>query len=261
MRPWAAAGLLFFGYVGAVSLRPGGPTGRRRKLALAGAALGASICAAAEALPPSPLLHGWILPPAVLLVGYWVSGALFVAPMPHAERILASLDRRLAVDRVAAASPRAAAELLEVAYLLVYPLIPAALAVHVLTDPMANTDRFWTVVLVTDFICFGFLPWIQTRPPRAFMAEAPWRSSTRRLNVALLGRTSIQANTFPSGHAAEALAGALLVAGGPWTATALIGAMAVLISAAAVLGRYHYAADVIAGWAVALAVWGSIVFL
>jgi membrane-associated phospholipid phosphatase len=31
--------------------------------------------------------------------------------------------------------------------------------------------------------------------------------------------------------------------------------MALAISAGAVLGRYHYAADVLAGWLVALVVW------
>jgi hypothetical protein len=30
----------------------------------------------------------------------------------------------------------------------------------------------------------------------------------------------------------------------------------VLVSAGAVLGRYHYAADALAGWLVALVVWG-----
>ena len=71
-------------------------------------------------------------------------------------------------------------------------------------------------------------------------------------------RTSIQHNTFPSGHAAEAVACALLVAAAPWPLLAAVAVAAALVSAGAVLGRYHYAADAFAGWVVAVAVWGAL---
>ena len=77
----------------------------------------------------------------------------------------------------------------------------------------------------------------------------------RRFNLRLLGSTSIQANTFPSGHAAEGVAAALLVLAAPWPISAAVAVAALLVSAGAVLGRYHYAADAFAGWAVALVVW------
>jgi membrane-associated phospholipid phosphatase len=71
----------------------------------------------------------------------------------------------------------------------------------------------------------------------------------------LLGKTSIQVNTFPSGHAAEALAAFLLVLDAPaLIATAML-LNALAISAGAVFGRYHFAADILAGWAVAVVVW------
>jgi membrane-associated phospholipid phosphatase len=62
-------------------------------------------------------------------------------------------------------------------------------------------------------------------------------------------------NTFPSGHAAEAVAAALLVADAPWPLSLWMSINAVLVSAGAVFGRYHYAADALAGWAVAIGVW------
>jgi membrane-associated phospholipid phosphatase len=151
--------------------------------------------------------------------------------------------------------PRWLAELLELAYVVIYPAIPIALAIHAFTSPRPSPDTFWTVILVTDFVCFGVLPWVQTRPPRAFRPHDPWTSRLRRLNLKLLDRTSIQVNTFPSGHAAEAMAAALLVADAPWPLAAAIAATALLISTGTVLGRYHYAADAIAGWAVAICVW------
>ena len=65
-------------------------------------------------------------------------------------------------------------------------------------------------------------------------------------------------NTFPSGHAAEALAAALLVLDAPlpWVVWMFVNAAAV--SAGAVFGRYHFALDAIVGWAVAGVVWMAI---
>ncbi len=113
-------------------------------------------------------------------------------------------------------------------------------------------------MLITDFVCFGVLPWVQTRPPRALEAGDPWRSSFRAFNLRLLGATSIQVNTFPSGHAAEALAAALLVLGAPPGIVVVMFAAALAVSAGAVLGRYHYLADALAGWAVAVGVFWAL---
>jgi membrane-associated phospholipid phosphatase len=175
--------------------------------------------------------------------------------MPRIESVLMGIDRALDVRRAAGAVPRAVAEFLEFAYAAVYPVIPIALIIHLTATGATDANRFWTVILVTDYVCFGMLPWIQTRPPRALETEPPWGARFRSINLRLLGKTSIQANTFPSGHAAEGLAAALLVLGaGPFAVLGLL-VMALAISAGAVLGRYHYAADAFAGWAVALIVW------
>jgi membrane-associated phospholipid phosphatase len=144
--------------------------------------------------------------------------------------------------------------LLEVAYAGVYLLVPVALAIRLWVLPAAAPDTFWTVVLVTDYICFGALPWVQTRPPRVLELDEPWSSSVRRFNLRLLGATSIQVNTFPSGHAAEALVAALMVVGAPSWIVLLMFLAAFAVSAGAVLGRYHYLLDAIAGWIVAIIV-------
>jgi membrane-associated phospholipid phosphatase len=143
-------------------------------------------------------------------------------------------------------------------YAGVYPLVPIALAVHLAYVANADASTFWTVVLVTDYICFGTMPWIQARPPRAIEPDAPWRSRVRPFNRGLLHAASIQVNTFPSGHAAEAFAAALLVIGAPTALVALMFVAAIAVSAGAVLGRYHYALDAILGWAVAVAVWVAV---
>lgn len=251
---WQAATGVFFVYVAFVAALMPRLDAAQRRLGLAGATVGLLVAAGAS-MARHPILHDWLIPPLVLLIAYWTSGLLFVAPMPGAERVLLRIDRALEVRRIAAAAPGAVAELLELAYAAVYPVIPIALVIHLTATVAPDADRFWTVILLTDYICFGMLPWIQTRPPRALEPDPPWRARFRAVNVRLLGKTSIQANTFPSGHAAEALAAALLVTGAGSAIVSGMWFMALAISAGAVLGRYHYAADAFAGWAVALLVW------
>jgi membrane-associated phospholipid phosphatase len=220
---------------------------------------GAAACALLMVLAERPrtpwVLAEALLPAAALLVGYWASGLFYVAPMPRVERALHALDRRLRVPEIARRAPPAVADVLEAAYVAVYPLTLVGLVLYLILSPAADPDRFWTLVLATDFACFGCLPWIQTRTPRAFEPGDPWRSRLRPLNLLIVHRASIQVNTFPSGHTAEALAIALLMLeAGPWAFAALV-AVAAAISAGAVLGRYHYLADAVAGYVVALGVW------
>jgi len=250
---WQIGTALFFGYVAVVAALPRGLDGRRRVRTVAGVALGAAALALSLALPLDSFANRWLLPPALLLLGYWTSGLLFVSPMPRVERALAGLDRTLAIQSIAARCPRPLVELLEVAYTGVYLLVPVALFIALRSG--VGADRFWTTILVTDYICFAMLPWIQTRPPRALEDRDPWRSSVRRFNLRLLGATSIHANTFPSGHAAEAIAAALLAVGAPVPVVCAMFVSALAISAGAVLGRYHYALDALAGWLVAVVVW------
>jgi membrane-associated phospholipid phosphatase len=255
MRLWATATVLFFIYVAVVAALPGRPRPRRLGRLYIGVAVGLAFTLSISALAYQPILHDWLAPPLALLLAYWTSGLLFVAPREAQERALLAFDDRLDILGKAGRFPGPLATVLELAYTGVYPTIPLALALHLLFVPAPDPERFWSVVLITDYICFGFLAWVQTRPPRALERLEPWHSAPRRFNVRMLGASSIQANTFPSGHAAEALAGALLVVGAPWPIVLWMLINALAISAGAVFGRYHYAADAIAGWLVAIGVW------
>jgi len=258
MKSWILASLVFFAYALVLApVLPGLQKAARRRAILAALA-GFALCLAAHLISGFPLLQEWVMPAALLLTGYWTSGQLFAAPMPGIERALRRFDRTLGVDGAIGATPGWMRVVLELAYAGVYVLVPVALLIRFATLADANPDQFWFVVLVTDFICFGCLPWIQTRPPRAFTAQRPWQSGIRRLNEQVLDRTSIQHNTFPSGHAAEALACVLLVAAAPWPVLIAVAVAAALVSAGAVLGRYHYAADAVAGWVVAAVVWAAL---
>lgn len=254
MPIWLAASAAYFVYVTLLTLLMRGVARRGRVRAIACVAL--AVVAMALALRTTHhLLQVWLLPPILLLLAYWATGALFVAPMARVERALQSVDDQLFIRERAARMPRWLVTLLELAYTGVYPLIPIALGLHLWFSDPPDPDRFWSVVLITDYICFGTLPWLQTRPPRAVERAEPWRSAWRRFNVRLMSTASIRVNTFPSGHAAEALAAALLVLQAPWPWVAWMFFNAAAISAGAVFGRYHYTVDAVAGWVVAVVVW------
>ena len=255
MTVWPLASGLFFGYAAGVAAAMPRQAWPRRRAGLTLASAGMALSIAAARLPFTPILHDWLLPPALLLLGYWTSGLLFVAPMPRAERLLFAIDDALRIRAIAARMPRAAAEFLELAYVGVYPLVAVALIIELTLTATPDPQLFWTVILVTDYICFAVLPWVQTRPPRFLEGSDPWPARFRRFNLRLMGAASIQVNTFPSGHAAEALAAALLVLDAPlpWVVWMFFNAAAV--SAGTVFGRYHYALDAITGWGVALIVW------
>lgn len=255
---WEYASLLFLGYTFVCALIVPRLDRVSRLKCAAGCAAGLSImCVSAALQPPALPWRFLLLPVLVLFTGYWVSGLLFRAPSPRVEAFLRDVDRRLRIRQTAAAAERPAAEFLEFAYAGVYALIPVALLIHYnVTAPGAvDPDRFWAVVLVTDFICFGFLPWVQSRPPRALEDGEPWRAAFRTFNLRVVGAASIRVNTCPSGHAAEALAAALLVSTAPAPVFAGMLFAALAVSAGAVYGRYHYAVDAVTGWAVALVVW------
>ena len=198
-----------------------------------------------------------------ILLCYWLAGAFFVRPMPAAEAWLARWDRWLFeraglgawIDR----SPRTVLETLELAYLSVYFVLPIGFAtVLSLSAGTVDADRYWRVVMAAELACYGVLPWIQTRTPRA-LDDHPHIDrrpvAIRRLNALVLHHGSIQVNTFPSGHAAGAVATALAVASISPAAGAVFGVIATGIVIGSIVGRYHYAADSVAGILVAVAAW------
>lgn len=253
MSGWQIGAIAYFAYSAALADLLAGVRRAARAGAAAISAAGAALAIAASRLPSEHPLNVWVFPAVVLYLSYRSTGLLFTAPMPRVERRLIAIDAALGIDRLAHGAPRWIAELLEFAYTSIYTL--AMLALVVARWIGVAPARFWTVVLVTDYVCFGMLPWIRTRTPRATVDPVPWRSAWRAINLRLVKAGSIGVNTFPSGHAAEALVAALLVMGSPWPIALGMFLAAAAVSAGAVLGRYHYAADVAAGWLVGIAVY------
>ena len=220
----------------------------------------ASIVAAALVVVTPTLSTAFqvIVPALALLAGYKLSGLFFVRIDLDTEQRLQEIDHRL-IRRTGLLdwyrrSPRWVREVFELSYFLVYPAVPAGAATLALAGFADAVAPFWTIVLAAELVCYGVLPWIQTRPPMLLESDAT-SGFFRSLNQAIAAGASIRANTIPSGHAAGAFATALAVGTVMPGAGAAFLALAVVIATASVLGRYHYALDSILGVLVAVVAW------
>lgn len=234
------------------------PLDRRLAAGLGGAAMAMLVVAISR-------FEGWPgrdwAPVAYVLAGYYLSGRMFVAPMPRVEAWLIARDRRLLGDPVArfAAWPRALLGVLDAAYIGCFLLVPGGFAALVAAGRADLADCYWTMVAGAELGAFAPLPYLQTRPPWVIerLAEAD-AAVPPRLSVTFMQRATTGANMIPSGHAAGSLAVAIAVIATLPELGALLLALAFTIAAAAVVTRAHYVVDVIAGLALALAVWGVV---
>ena len=260
---WQSITLVYAIYLAIVSfLRP---EFRRARPTLLVAVAAAGLVALTPANVAANTAFAAIVPALVLLAGYRLSGLLFVRIDARVEAALLALDRswlgRTGLMRAYATAPRIVHEYLETSYLLVYAALPAGAMTLVVTGHTSMLDYYWTVVLAAEFVCYGVLPWIQTRPPMLLEDERttlPPLRGMRRLNQLIARRASIQANTIPSGHAAGALAAALVVMSVAPVIGMLFLVLALNIIVASVLGRYHYAVDSLLGILVAVVAWAAV---
>ncbi len=216
-------------------------------------------------LPGLAVIRDW-MPALYILISYWLSGRFYTGPMISWETRLVEIDRRLltmwARSRVTWTPPPALLALLELAYLSVYALVPAGFALLYFSRTVFDIDQFWTMVVVAELACYAMLPWVQTRPPRALETDTrglPTR--VRQANLAVLRYGSIQVNTFPSGHAAGAVATALAVATWRPKIGVIFLSWAIAVIAGSVVGRYHYAADSVLGAGIGVAAWLIVLWL
>lgn len=215
--------------------------GAQRTAALAGAGLAAALLAGTIGELGGETLRAWWLL-GFLPLAYWMPAPLVGRPHERLEAWLLKVDRALGLGPAVSAFP------LELSYLLVYPFVPAGL-LAVLDAGAISADRFWFGVLLAVLPCYGLLPLVATRPPRALLAPsvASPPSLFRHLNVRFLALFGNQWNTLPSGHAAGAVAVAVLVwaAGSPFAPVAAV--LAIGICVGTISGRYHYVVDTVLG--------------
>ncbi len=147
---------------------------------------------------------------------------------------------------------------LELCYLLVYGVGVFGVAAIWLTDHRERVNNFLLIYLSGTLLTYALIPWFPSLPPRFFAPQMDLPHVTtvfRDLNLWLLGLGTIHAGVFPSAHVASAFSAAWgLILTLPERRRFGWGmlAFAVSVSLATVYGRYHYAADAVAGFVVSL---------
>jgi len=247
-------------YLAAIALVVRLPLVRRLGVWIAAAAV--IVANLAVSRPSAPwivvALRDW-MPGLMILIGYYATGAFYVAPSPRVETWLKGWDDRLIGRATFESVPPGLRVYLELVYDFCFALIPAGFAVLMWFG--GSADRFWTIVLIAEFIPFGTLPWLQARPPWVIEGRrAADTMAMRRFSLFWVKRTTIHANTFPSGHASGSLAVALALAQTAPAAASVFAVLAVSIAVASVVGRFHYALDAITGLVLAVCVWGAVSF-
>jgi membrane-associated phospholipid phosphatase len=251
--------IAYFAYLALVCwLRP---IAMRRRLAL-GAIAASMILLALQIAAHAPLVVRQWAPAAYILIGYYSSALVFVAPSPALESWLMAWDRRLLGEPATrfAAWPRPLLALLEFAYMGCFLVVGAGYLALTASGHASLADRYWTLVVGAELGSFAPLAIVQTRPPWA-VERKPVLADRRVHDLAseMTQRFTIRVNTFPSGHVAGSLAVALAVAPVmPWAGAVFL-ALALWIALATVVGRYHYIVDAIAGALLTLALWAVMV--
>jgi membrane-associated phospholipid phosphatase len=209
-------------------------------------------------LPPLYVstLRDW-LTVALFLVPYWQTGQFFQGPNPRIEARLMAFDRWLMPQAAGTSgtSRTGFGMVLEVAYLFCYPLVPLGLLALYATGQRGHVASFWLVVLIATYLCYVITPFVPAYPPRDLAGgQAAPAGKARIFNRWILKHGSIHAISFPSAHVASTFAVSLVLL----RYTPLVGLVflfvSIWIALGAVVGRYHYALDVLLGAATAFAV-------
>lgn len=148
---------------------------------------------------------------------------------------------------------------LELSYLLVYGIGVFILAAFYFADRRDRTNAYLTTYLVGTLLAYAMFPYFPSDPPRVLFPglDMPGvMTGMRRLNLALVGGYGIHSSVFPSAHVSSAFSAAwgavCFLPERRWVGRIAV-LYAVLVSVSTVYGRYHYAVDAVAGFAVSLA--------
>lgn len=214
------------------------------------------------------MVRDWV-PALLVLIAYWSADWV---PQPHGggalEHALIGWDRsllndwglRVAIERFGVFLPA----VLDLAYLLIYAVPPLAIAYFYIRHERRRLDDFLFPFLLGTLMTYSMLPLFPSEAPRFVFAgqDLPGVETVfRRFSLWILNHCDIRSSVFPSGHVTVAFSAAFAMllamperrrAG--WTLLAI----ALLVLVDTVYGRYHYAADGLAGLLVSLVALGLV---
>ncbi len=216
------------------------------------------------------VLRDWF-PCILILLAYREAGLFFIPDPSHRlDYLFVRWDARLLSNPLVLAALSGGSpwlqRYLEFSYFLAYPLVPLGLGSLYLArqhraigrgdkpeEGSGAVDHFWTAVLLALFCCYMLFPLFPSTPPRSFFHDSAGplvRPLFRKMNFWILGQYGIQSSVFPSGHVAAVTATALSVRSYLRRFGVVFLIAALSVATATVYGRYHYAADAVAGAAI-----------
>jgi len=147
---------------------------------------------------------------------------------------------------------------LELCYALVYAVGPFVVAVFYFQHRRERVNATLFLYLLGTLLSYALFPFFPSDPPRVAFGGSDMPNvdtALRHLNLWLVGDFGIHSSVFPSAHVSSAFSAA-------WALLAFLPerklygwgmlVYAVSVAVATVYGRYHYAADAVAGMAVSL---------
>jgi len=148
---------------------------------------------------------------------------------------------------------------LELCYLLVYAVGPFTVAVLYIERRRDVVNQLLLIYLMGTLLSYALFPFYPSDPPRVVFGGSDMPNIVtplRQFNLWLVNGYGIHSSVFPSAHVSSAFSAAwalLLVL--PRKKRYGLGMLvyAVSVSIATVYGRYHYAADVAAGFWISVA--------
>jgi membrane-associated phospholipid phosphatase len=147
---------------------------------------------------------------------------------------------------------------LEFCYLLVYAVGPFAVAVLYFLNARELVNRVLSLYLLGTLLAYALFPYFPSDPPRVVFGGADLPhivTPFRRLNLWIVGGYGIHSSVFPSAHVSSAFSAAwallIYLPGRKRFGWGML-IYAVSVALATVYGRYHYAADALAGLGISL---------
>jgi membrane-associated phospholipid phosphatase len=216
--------------------------------------------------PLLEMLRDWYALPLMLLAYREMGWLGPESHTPSLEYAWIVWDRRLLDDwglrALIEATGPVLPSLLEISYTLVYTIAPFSMAWIYLQRRRELMDPFLVIFLSGIYSAYVLFPFFPSEPPRAVFPDADLPgvlTPFRRFNLGMLGSYGIHMSVFPSAHVSGAFSAAFgmreVIPKQVWLWRSLF-VLATLIATATVYGRYHYAVDAVAGFALALAAWG-----
>ncbi len=148
--------------------------------------------------------------------------------------------------------------ILEFSYLLVYGIGAASVGAFYGLKRRYRVNQFLTVYVSGTLFVYAMFPYFPSDPPRVVFPGTDltqFLTGIRMVNLYLLGGYGIHSSVFPSAHVSSAFSAAWgllrFLPEQPWVGRSML-IYAVVVSIATVYGRYHYAADAVAGILVSL---------